>query len=188
LGESHLLSRNFLAEFRAATEGKWNEQSINPTISGFQFQRGTRWNPGLSDDKIAEYETVLGVRFPHDFRAFLGAMNGTDLPTLNVYASCGEPPRESVGVYSYPKDLRIVQLRIEDVRESRDEIATDLSEQGFVLPPEAALVPIYLHRYVVCTSDLNLSVVLSIVVHGTDAIVYGHSLQEYLESEFLGES
>jgi hypothetical protein len=183
-----LLSRNFLAEFRRATEERWSQRSINPTISGFQFQPGTRWNPGLSDDKIAEYETVLEVRFPNDFRAFLGAMNGTDLPTLNIYASCGEPPRKSVGVYSYPRDLGTVKLRIEDVRESRDEIATDLREQGFDLPPEAALVPIYLHRYVVCTSDLNLSVVLSVVVHSTDAIVYGNSLQEYLEREFLAEA
>jgi hypothetical protein len=115
-------------------------------------------------------------------------MNGTDLPTLNVYASCGEQPRESVGVYSYPTDLGIVKLRMEDARESRDEITTDLREQGFDLPPEADLVPIYLHRYVVCTSDLNRSVVLSIVVHSADAIVYGNSLQEYLEREFLGES
>jgi hypothetical protein len=188
LGESHLLNRDFLASFKGATEERWSQRSINPTISGFQFQPGTRWHPGLSDDKIAEYETVLGVRFPHDFRAFLGAMNGTDLPTLNVYASCGEQPLKSVGVYSYPRDLGIVKLRSEDVREGRNEIAADLREQGFDLPPEANLVPIYLHRYVVCTSDLNRSVVLSIVVHSTDAIVYGNSLQEYLEREFLGES
>jgi hypothetical protein len=183
-----LLDHNFLASFKSATEERWSQRSINPTISGFQFQAGTRWYPGLCDDKIAEYETVLGVRFPHDFRVFLGAMNGTDLPTLNVYASCGEQPRESVGVYSYPTDLGIVKLRMEDARESRDEITADLREQGFDLPPEADLVPIYLHRYVVCTSDLNRSVVLSIVVHSTDAIVYGNSLQEYLEREFLGES
>jgi hypothetical protein len=183
-----LLSRKFLAEFRGATEGTWGQRSINPTISGFQFQPGTRWNPGLSDEEVAQYETVLGVRLPHDFRAFLGAMNGTDLPTVNVYASTGEPRRKSVGVYSYPRDLEIVKLRIEDVRESRDEIAADLREQGYDLRPEAALVPIYLHRYVVCTSDLDRSVVLSIVVQATDAIVYGNSLREYLEREFLGES
>jgi len=183
-----LLSRDFLAEFRGATEERWREQSIDPTICGFQFQRGTRWNPGLSDERIAEYETALGVRFPHDFRAFLGTMNGTELPMLNVYASCGAPPRESVGVYSYPRDLGIVKLRIEDVRECRDEIAADLRKQGFELTSEAALVPIFVHRYLVCTSDLDLSVVLSIVVHSTDAIVYGHSLREYLQREFFSES
>ena len=183
-----MLSRNFLAEFKGATEERWSQRSINPTILGFQFQLGTRWNPGLSADKVDEYETVLGVQFPRDFRDFLGATNGTDLPTLNLYASCGEPPRTSVGVYSYPRDLNIVKQRIEDVRESRDEIATDLREQGFDLPAEADLVPIDGHRYVVCTSDLNSSVVLSILVHSTDAIVYANSLQEYLERDFLGDS
>jgi transposase-like protein len=47
---------------------------------------------------------------------------------------------------------------------------------------------LYFHRYLVCTTDLNSSVVLSIVVNATDAIVYGNSLKEYLEKEFLGDS
>jgi len=181
-----MLSYDFLADFKRATEQLWSERSINPTAYGFQFQRGTRWNPGLSDNKIAEYESALGVRFPGDFRAFLGAMNGTDIPTLNVYGNCGEPHRTSVGVYSYPRDLDGVKQRIEDVRESRNEITADLGSQGFDLLSEAALVPIYGHRYVVCTSNSDQSVVLSVVVHDTDAIVYGASLKEYLEREFLG--
>jgi hypothetical protein len=182
-----MLSRDFLAEFKRATEEKWSQQSINPTTYGFQFQRGTCWNPGLSDDNIAEYENALGVRFPHDFRAFLRAMNGTDLPTLNIYGYSGEPPRTSVGVYSYPRDLEVVRQRIEDFRESRDEIAADLRGQGFDLSTQDHLVPIYGHRYVVCTSNLDRSVVLSIVVHSTDAIVYANLLQGYLEHEFLGD-
>lgn len=183
-----MLDRNFLAEFKRATEEKWSRASINPTVSGFQFQPGTCWNPGLSEDKIAEYENVLGAKFPYDFRTFLGGMNGTDLPTMNVYAGCGEPPRTSVGVYSFPRDLEIVKRRIEDVRESRREIATDLEGQGFDLTAEDELVPIYGHRYVVCTSDRARCAVLSVVVHSTDAIVYGKSLQEYLEREFLRDS
>src|SRR2546425_1369536 len=118
-----MLSSDFLAEFQRATEAKWHEKPIDPHISGFQFQTGTRWNPGLSDEKIAEFEDVLGIQFPHDFRAFLRAMNGTDLPTLNVYASCGEPPREWVGVYSYPRDLEIVRRLSEEV--SKDPVGVD---------------------------------------------------------------
>lgn len=49
--------------------------------------------PGISDQQITNYEKVLNTKFPLDFRAFLRALNGTDLPTLNVYGSCGEPPR-----------------------------------------------------------------------------------------------
>ena len=100
-------------------------------------QQGTRWNPGLSDEQIADYEVALGVHFPHDFKAFLREMNGTDLPTLNVYGYCGEPHRHSVGVYSYPRDLELIKERIEHISASRAEIASDLSEQGFELLPEA---------------------------------------------------
>jgi hypothetical protein len=182
------LNSAFLDDFKRATEAKWDIQSINPTVYGFQFQPGTRWNLGLSDNAIAEYQDTLGVQFPRDFKTFLRAMNGTNLPTLNIYGNSGEPPRRSAGVYSYPKDIEIVRQRIEDVRKSRDEITANLAEQGFELPAETGLVPIFSHRYVVCTSNPESSAVLSIVVNGTDAIVYGNSLKEYLESEFLRDS
>jgi len=183
-----MLSSDFLRKFKQTTEEKWRKQSIDPETYGFQFQKGTRWNEGLSDATISEYETVLGVRFPHDLRAFFREMNGTDLPTLNVYGFCGEPHRESVGVYSYPRDVEIVKHRIEHIRPSRPEIAADLAEQGFELAVEADLVPIFAHRYVVCSANLESSVVLSIVVNATDAIVYANSLREYLEKEFLRDS
>jgi len=182
-----MLSSDFLAEFQRATEAKWHEKSIDPHISGFQFQTGTRWNPGLSDEKIAEFEDVLGIQFPHDFRAFLRAMNGTDLPTLNIYAYCGEPPRQWVGVYSYPRDLEIVRRLIADVSKDRAELTATLAEEGFALPVKASLVPIYGRRYLVCTPSLDSSVVLSID-GSDDAIIYGNSLKEYLEREFLADS
>jgi hypothetical protein len=179
-----MLSSDFLAEFKRATEGKWHEQPIDPNIYGFQFQQGTHWNPGLSEDKIAEYENILGVRFPYDFRAFLRAMNGTDLPTLNIYGYRPEPPHTSVGVYAYRRDVELVKHLIEELREDRKALTTTLGEQGFDLPVATNLVPIYGHRYLVCTSDLHNSVVLS-VQSGEDAVVYGTSLQEYLQREFL---
>ena len=180
-----MLTGAFLSEFKRATEAGWSERSINPTLYGFQFQQGTRWNAGLRDNQIAEYEQVLEVRFPHDFKSFLREMNGTDLPTLNIYGNCGEPQRQAVGVYSYPRDIEIVKQLMKEMRAGHEEIAIDLAEQGFELPAEARLVPIYGHRYVVCTSNLNSSVVLSVVLKDTDAIVYGNSLREYLEREFL---
>jgi hypothetical protein len=179
-----MLISGFLAEFKRATEAKWTKCSINPTLYGFQFQSGTRWNPGLSEEEIEQYESTLSVQFPHDFKAFLRAMNGTDLPTLNVYGYCGEPTRESVGAYSYPRDLELVQRLMNDVRD-RQTLTTTMAEEGFNLPLSANLVPIYGHRYIVCTSDPDSSAVLSIDGND-DAIVYGTSLRAYLEREFLG--
>ena len=149
------LDSAFLRGFKEATEAKWHLESINPTIYGFQFHQGTRWNPGLTDEQIADYEAALGVHFPHDFKALLREMNGTDLPTLNVYGSCGKPHRHSVGVYSYPRDIELIKERIEPTRASRAEIAADLAEQGFEILPMVNLVPVYGHRYVVCSSNLD---------------------------------
>jgi len=181
-----MIDKQFLADFKRATEAKWATQSINPSIFGYQFQCGTKWLPGLSDEQIAAYESVVGVTFPHDLRAFLREMNGTDLPTLNVYGSQGEPQRESVGVYSYPRDIELVRERMSVVREHLAPITSDLSSQNFALGESSRLVPIYSHRYVVSAPDVSSSVVLSIVVEAVDAIVYSNSLEEYLIKEFLG--
>jgi SMI1/KNR4 family protein SUKH-1 len=181
-----MIDSDFLIEFKRVTELNWKSCAIDPQIYGFQFQAGTKWNPGLSENSIEAYESDLCISFPHDFKAFLRTMNGTDLPTLNIYGSSGELPQESAGVYSYPRDLEIVQQRIVAIHENRNEIRKILAEQGLPLPVDSALVPIFSHRYVMCESNLHRSVVLSI--HGTDAIVYGKSLQEYLEKEFLDDA
>lgn len=89
----------------------WSHATINTNIYGFQFQRGTRWLPGLSEEQLAEFELAVDAKFPQDFRKMLGAINGTDLPTLNLYGNT-QAPRESVGVYSYPRHLHLVRERI----------------------------------------------------------------------------
>lgn len=127
---------------------------------------------------------TIGVRFPDDFRQFLEWMNGTDLPTLNVYGSSGEPLRESVGVYAYPRDIKHVRLLMEEVQRTWGNLRITMAEDGFQLSETAKAVPLYAHRYVLCDLDPSSSTVLSIY-DSTDAIVYGHSLQEYLEREFL---
>jgi hypothetical protein len=61
----------------------------------------------------------------------------------------------------------------------------NLADQGFDLAHEAGLMPIFSHRYVVCASSPESSVVLSVVVNDADAIVFADSLKQYLEKEFL---
>jgi hypothetical protein len=179
-----MLTSEFLAEFKRVTEAHWHDRQIIPHIYGFQFQQSTRWNPGLSDEKIAEYENVLGVHFPYDFRAFLRAMNGTDLPTLNIYGYRPEPPHTSAGVYSYPRDIELIKELIEEVLEYRDALTTTLAAENFDLTTAISLVPVYEHRYLVCTAALSGSVVLSLN-SVEEAAVYATSLQEYLQREFI---
>ena len=181
--KTSLIDNEFLLEFKRQTEARWEHEDINPGIYGFQFQRGTRWNRGLTDADIEMYQADLGVQFPTDFKHMLRLMNGTDLPTVNIYGSSGEPQLISVGVYSYPRDLSIVQELRRGTKQDRNEIAAELLDQGLELESNANLVPIFSHRYIICGTDLGKSIVLSI--KGADAIVYGDSLTTYLQTEFL---
>lgn len=183
--DSVRLTAEFI-RFKDETEALWAEAELDPVIHGYQIQRGTRWNPGLSADEIAAYERALGVRFPESLRVMLSVMNGTDQPTLNIYGSSGHEPREWVGVYAYPRDLEIVRQYIGYVEEERGQVAEVLAEQDFRLEPDAGLVPIYAHRYLVCGADALDGPVLSI--YGTDAIVYGPDLLAYLRTEFLEDA
>jgi hypothetical protein len=59
-----MLDSEFLRGLKQATEAKWRVKPINPTIYGFQFQQGTRWKSGLSNEQVADYERALRVLFP----------------------------------------------------------------------------------------------------------------------------
>jgi hypothetical protein len=177
------IDESFITDFKQRTEALWKHRRLNLGIYGFQIQAGTCWNLGLHDDDIEEYKRELRVHFPDDFRLLLRHLNGTDLPTLNVYGNSGEPHATGPGVYSYPRDLELVKKYIEEIQRERDEISTVLRDEGFDLKTSMGLVPFYSHRFLVCSPDLPEVPVLSIV--GTDAIVYAPSLHSYLEREFL---
>ena len=68
--------------------------------------------------------------------------------TENVYDSNGMPHSESLGVYSYLRDLPIVQEIKQDISKDRGEIAAVLLDQRFELEPTANLGPIYGHHYI----------------------------------------
>src|SRR5260370_41101837 len=106
-----MLNSDFLDEFKRTTEAKWSTVSLDPMIYGFQFQPGTRWNRGLSDEVVAEYENGLGVRFPHDFKLFLKAPSGPDIPTLNLYSPDGTPPCQRAAVHASPRCIVLLKRR-----------------------------------------------------------------------------
>lgn len=166
---------NFFLKFKEKTEQYW---AAHP-ISGFQGPHGSYWNPGLSENEIMEYEKFLGASFPKDFVTMLTVMNGTTTPISNTW----KDKKIRAGVYSYPRDIKIVNWYIDVLKPDMEGIIKSLLFEGYCLQPESKLLPIFMHRYLVCEEDENTSTVLSIM--GTDAIVYGKSLPEYLEKEFL---
>ena len=184
MGGALSVNEGFFAAFKLASEEMWSNKSIRENVWGFQLQPGTRWNRGLSDGEIREYEAVVDISFPSVFCTYLREMNGTDKPAIDIRGNSGENHRFGSGFYSYPRDMEAIQKMIRHAWADASQLRETLLDEGFCLPDDAKLVPIYSHRFVVCSSRLDAGVVLSIW-DSSDAIVYGRSLQEYLEREIL---
>lgn len=168
------LTNDFLHNFKNITEQNWKETKINTRIYGFQFQTGTKWNIGLNDQKIKEYENHLKIEFPEELKMLLHVINGTNLPTINVYGNSGEQYKYSVGVYSYPRDIKEILDRIERVIKHSEYWDFDIIENDYLLP-------FYSHRYIQIRNNEVLRVVS---IYDEDGIEYGSTLLEYLEKEF----
>ena len=180
------LDEAFVLDFKRRSEERWRSARIDRGLYGFQFRPGTRWNPGLADSEIDRFQKELGMEFPREFRLLLRNLNGTDLPTLNVYGNCGEPESERPGVYSFPKDLAIVKGYLERLDSDWSDVVKVLRSEGFELTREMALIPFYVHRFLVGLPNGDPGPVLSIM--DTDAIVYSDSLRSFLEDEFCGRT
>ena len=176
------MDEKFLINFKKKTELYWGNITLNPIIYGFQFQTGTQWYPGLTEEQVSMIESEFDVLLPHDYKLFLKQMNGTDKETLNVYGSSGEEHQESVGFYSFPRDTELMWDRINDLENDRVEVFKELTSQGVEIPNDSKFLPVYVHRFLVCTGNPNESMVCSI--QGTDAIVYGDNFEQYLLNEF----
>lgn len=169
----NIITKDFVQKFKNATETYWNTARIDYRIYGFQFQPTTKWNDGLSDQSIHDYETDLNVQFPEELKILLRVINGTDLPTINIFGDSGEQ-EYSVGVYAYPKDMDQIKERIEQVKEHCKDWEFDTLESDF-------LFPFYGHRYIQIRDHKILRVVS---IYYDDGIEYGKNLKQYLEYEF----
>lgn len=168
-------SNFFFPHLKSESEKLWTSVEIDPKIHGFQIQKDTKWNSGLTAKEIELFEKDLGFSFPENYRNFLNHMNGTDKAAINVYGESGEPYRYSPGYYSYPKDIGAMKNLIKKTCRAFDISFDDMD--GIKIP---YILPLTGHRFITI-SQKSENPVLSI--HGNDAIVYAPSLEDFLENE-----
>lgn len=167
----------FFPWLKEISERHWETIELNRIIFGFQIQKATKWLPGLSDGEIAEYEKEIDLSFPETYKLYLGQMNGTDRPTINIYGECGEPYAYSSGYYSYPRDLPIVK---EKIKWTSDDfgVTPDFIKENRI----PRIMPIVDHRFLVmdhCAAAPVLS------MHGRDSIFYAPSLESFLVNDIF---
>lgn len=96
---------DFLDWFRARLEAYWAalpQRTPEEALAGYvqagaggsEWQSGTRWLTGLSDEEIAQVERRWRLAFPPDYRLFLQRLHSADRPTLRAsYLGEDESPQ-----------------------------------------------------------------------------------------------
>ncbi|HVX44842.1 MAG TPA: hypothetical protein VHC49_13200 [Mycobacteriales bacterium] len=194
----------FLAWLKERTERawkrsrRWSMANLRRTERlGGEWRRGTHWTGGLSDGQVAEVQDRFGVRFAPQQRLFLQTLHSTTPWQRGMHYEGNQlTTYDSPGFYDWTTDEEHIRWAQEwplegliasspehqywhrswgpcpKTIEGRRERVVELAATA---PP---LIPIFGHRYIVAG---EFEQVLSI--HGTDIIVYGVDLRDYLLNE-----
>lgn len=200
----------FLSWFRERTEETWQryqtmtfEEFVASGVGGRDWQQGTHWLGGLSEQEIATIEQHYRVHFPPDYRLFLRVLHSVDRPQAGAkYTATGKTmiPLTSPSFYHWQRDTQALEAAYEWLIEG---LFFDVQHNALWLqswgtkPPTAEaqearvrelvnaapkLIPILGHRYLLAEPCEAGNPVLSI--YQSDIILYGITLYDYFLAEF----
>jgi hypothetical protein len=171
-------------QFKEITEALWKNYSpCEKGVSGFQIQTGTKWNNGLSIEKIKNLEVLFDIALPIEYKKMLIVINGFDRENVDFYE---EEKQYFRSCYKYPDDWEVVQKFIAELYDHMETIKIVLKESKLAEKEIKGFIPLYSHRALVVFENLELTPVISAI--GDDIIIYGHSLIEYWIHEFKLEA
>ncbi len=171
-------------------------------VGGRDWQQGTRWLGGLSEQEIATIEQHYHVRFPPDYRLFLQMLHSVDRPRVGAKYVDGKTmiPITAPSFYHWQRDIEAIQAAYEWLVEGLffDVQQNDLWPQSWGVKPATAeaqearvrelvnaapkLIPVFGHRYLLAEPCEAGNPVLSI--YQSDMIIYGVDLHDYFLADF----
>lgn len=173
---------DFLYWFKNVTEATWAKESQkenDPILSN------AKW-VGMEERQIDEIEKKFLIKFPDDHRHFLRILH-----TLNI-----KPSKEHDFYFNWLEDEEYVTTKLNWLHRSismdkiwlcswgdrpdSEEATKRKFDQWYKDAPQ--LIPLFGHRYMVSKPFSANNPVLS--VRGSDTIIYGWDLKDYLLREF----
>ncbi|HLZ58999.1 MAG TPA: SMI1/KNR4 family protein [Ktedonosporobacter sp.] len=201
---------SFLRWFQVRTEEAWQnypmrtfEEYVAGGIGGRDWQHGTRWLNGLSEQEIASIEQHYQMRFPPDYRLFLQLLHSVDRPLMGARYTDSTTmiPVTAPSFYNWQTERSAIEQAYEEVIEGilfdvqhNDNIwpakrgkkpATEEAQEARIRELVAAaprLIPIIGHRFLLAEPHQNENPVFSI--HQTDMIIYAPNLYLFFLQEF----
>ena len=168
-------------ELKRLTEQKFEFATIEK-YWGFQIQRNTKWNRGLTEVEISDLEKQFGFKFPIDYLEMLSVINGFDTPQISINPDVDAEVEYDRRCYKYPDDLEKTKWLVDEANQKMEAVISVLTDAGFDSSQIEGFIPLYAHRALLVLKDIQQSPVLSI--SGDDIVCYGQSLMSYWCSEF----
>jgi len=167
--------------FKEKTEKAFAHLSLQKDIWGYQIQKGTKWEAGLTPKTIEVIEEKWGFALPNEYKRMLRVINGFDQPHMAY-----DPDQQAIKdkdrkCYQYPIDFDKVQPLLQTIHQNMDYVQQTLEEAQLPAQKIEGFVPLYGHRALVVFEDKTRTPVIS--VWSQDIIIYGENLYQYWLNE-----
>ena len=175
-------------------------------------KQGIRFSKGLNGDEFAKIEFIYNFKFPKELKAFYSEALPIEQSAKNPYFTfpvwnnfsvenisrieqwMNEPKKRILDEFKNDGTLLTdlfgcCNIAPFEPKEYENKFSEEQKEKHFyelekLLSSIEMLIPIFAHRYLVL-SDKERQPILS--CYGTDIILYGSDLADYLQNEFLGK-
>ncbi|WP_299112183.1 SMI1/KNR4 family protein [uncultured Winogradskyella sp.] len=98
------------------SEKKWKNLNLYTKVYGYQIQENSKWNKGLNEKELFDFQSELGFEFPECLKDFYRTMNGLNKQGINFRGGENIEPNFGSTFYSYPKDIAKIKEQIDWVR------------------------------------------------------------------------
>ncbi|RFM32792.1 SMI1/KNR4 family protein [Chitinophaga silvisoli] len=154
----------FFEKIKAMTEKAWEE--IDPADEyGPRIPPGAKWNRGLTEEELKQFEQDMGFEFPLPLRNFYRTMNGLD--KVDTWVDEHNVHHYFTPFYAYPRDLDRIYSMISWIYESTGVNSEIVKASGI-----SRIFPVWQHRFIMIDNPGHP--ILS--MHGSDIIFYGATL------------
>jgi len=174
-----------IKEIKYKAEKQFKKIKLRDDVWGFQIQPNTKFLKGISRKEIDQLELLFGFDFPWEYREMLLIFSNidTNLISINLEDESDIEYSKDDFFYNYPNDYEKSRWIINEINENKFEAEKALTEEGFDVSKIIGFIPMHHHRVLVVFENRYLSPVIS--VWGSDIIMFGNNLREYLKNELL---
>ena len=159
-------------ELKFESEKLWSNKKLEGNIYGFQVQPGSKWNQGLGEAELEQFQQKMGIKFPESLKNYYRSMNGLDKPGINLLAEEGDDKYGTI-FYSYPNGLEKMKGNINWILEANEANNKEDDE----IP---SIIPYYGHRFLIMDEHEQ---VLS--MWGDDIILWAENLIQGLAQDIF---